>query len=42
MYNITKYHKIIQDIEIFSRILKRAVISISENLYAFQKDDQQN
>ena len=28
---ITKYHKIIQDTEIFSRILNRAVILLSDN-----------
>ena len=32
---ITKYHKIIQDTELFFRILKRAVILISKNLWKF-------
>ena len=32
---ITKYHSIIQDTEIFSKILKRAVTLISKNLWKF-------
>ena len=32
---IIKYHKIMQDTEIFSRIPKRAVILISKHLWKF-------